>query len=362
MSTTDGTFWTPLGAPTTPVSAFEPSIAYSGPPGTVTAPPSYPSTSSWSSRGISAHDMPLVNEQLIHPTSREDSTSFGLPLSRRRQTAFVHGAYVDATYLGESASSVPLNPAQPTNENLDFATQRVNSTRSGSGIAVTYLLGPQTGHSVYTDAGYLWTSEENSSMRDPSLQSYSTQSLSPALSTDQNPLQSPKLEQEDSDSSPKQSNNTPSESRKKPRRKTHNAIEKRYRVKLNEKIAELRDSIPSLRQQANITPSGSPVGESSVDQGAAQKINKANILEKATEYVKHLEDCNRRLQTELHQARAELRPQCHHPSHLMPQQNFPGQRTSHDSGYGLDIGPLRQGHNDGFYSVDDFGSDDVRQL
>lgn len=85
-------------------------------------------------------------------------------------------------------------------------------------------------------------------------------------------------------------------SRKKPRRKAHNAIERRYRIRLNEKIAELRDSIPSLR----VTPR-SPSDGNSKDEliGSAHKVNKANVLEKATEYIKSLEMCNRRLQEEL---------------------------------------------------------------
>lgn len=85
-------------------------------------------------------------------------------------------------------------------------------------------------------------------------------------------------------------------SRKKPRRKAHNAIERRYRIRLNEKIAELRDSIPSLRVNP-ISPSDGNPKDDLV--GSAHKVNKANVLEKATEYIKSLEMCNRRLQEEL---------------------------------------------------------------
>ena len=93
-----------------------------------------------------------------------------------------------------------------------------------------------------------------------------------------------------------------SDKRKKPRRKAHNAIEKRYRIRLNEKIAELRDSIPSLRQNPNSPFSGSPKADQggSCDVASVHKVNKANVLEKATEYIKSLEHCNRRLQVELH--------------------------------------------------------------
>lgn len=89
----------------------------------------------------------------------------------------------------------------------------------------------------------------------------------------------------------------------KPRRTAHNAIEKRYRIRLNDKIAELRDSIPSLRAQPVTNLDGTPEDEFDdplSERPSVNKVNKANVLEKATEYVKHLENCNRRLEAELH--------------------------------------------------------------
>ncbi|KAJ5648627.1 hypothetical protein N7490_004999 [Penicillium lividum] len=81
------------------------------------------------------------------------------------------------------------------------------------------------------------------------------------------------------------------------KKRAHNVIEKRYRANLNEKIAELRDSVPSLRtKNAN--------GDSNEDEDdaegaqAANKLNKASILSKATEYIKHLEIRNKRLEDE----------------------------------------------------------------
>lgn len=94
----------------------------------------------------------------------------------------------------------------------------------------------------------------------------------------------------------------PAGKRKKTRRKAHNAIERRYRSRLNQKIAELRDSIPCLRAK---------VESEAVRQGrfdhltesssAALKVNKADVLEKATEYVKQLENANRKLEAQLQQ-------------------------------------------------------------
>lgn len=322
--------------------------------------------SSWgSSRDLMSHEISLVNGQSIYSTAPAGFPGFDQPPTSRRQTAFAHGAYVEASYLGDNVTSpMSLDFIQSATDLPMSGPQAISARRSGNrvspiGTPVDFF-GPHTGHSVHTDPGFAWASEENQPIRASSLQSYSAQSLSPALSNDQNPLQSPKLEDEDSDSSPKRSGGTQGEGRKKPRRKTHNAIEKRYRVKLNEKIAELRDSIPTLRQTVPSTPGGSPIGEGSrTDLVASQKINKANILEKATEYVKHLESCNRRLQSELQQARAES---SQHASHSMPHPPFTSPESGHDpANFAFDTGPpRRQGHGEGYYPVPGLYPDDVR--
>ncbi|KAJ5780715.1 hypothetical protein N7457_005875 [Penicillium paradoxum] len=82
------------------------------------------------------------------------------------------------------------------------------------------------------------------------------------------------------------------------KKRAHNVIEKRYRANLNDKIAELRDSVPSLRQIKNRT-GGSPDEDDETEGGnGASKLNKASILSKATEYIKHLEIRNKRLEDE----------------------------------------------------------------
>lgn len=122
-----------------------------------------------------------------------------------------------------------------------------------------------------------------------------------------------------------------SDKRKKPRRKAHNAIEKRYRIRLNEKIAELRDSIPSLRQNPGSPFHGSP----KTDQGglcdvtSVHKVNKANVLEKATEYIKSLELCNRRLQVELHRV-LNLSRGVPPARPIPPMMNYPMLENGHD--------------------------------
>ena len=78
---------------------------------------------------------------------------------------------------------------------------------------------------------------------------------------------------------------------------SHNMIEKRYRTNLNDKIAVLRDCVPSLRV---MTRSGGEVEEYDDAEDLegltpAHKLNKATILSKATEYIRHLEKRNKQL-------------------------------------------------------------------
>lgn len=96
---------------------------------------------------------------------------------------------------------------------------------------------------VKTEAQYITPGPEDChSIQDLSVQSHSAPSLSPALSTDFACQLSPKSERDDE---ALQTTGALGEPKKKPRRKTHNAIEKRYRTRLNDKITELRDSIPT---------------------------------------------------------------------------------------------------------------------
>lgn len=84
-------------------------------------------------------------------------------------------------------------------------------------------------------------------------------------------------------------------------------IEKRYRNNLNDKIAALRDAVPSLRVAAyrlehGQTPEDVEVDEDLADElgglAPAQKLNKATILSKAAEYIMHLERMNKELADE----------------------------------------------------------------
>lgn len=71
---------------------------------------------------------------------------------------------------------------------------------------------------------------------------------------------------------------------------SHNMIERKYRTNINTKILELRDAVPSLRIAAG---SGGNITVADLEGLApASKLNKASVLTKATEYIKHLEQKN----------------------------------------------------------------------
>lgn len=75
-------------------------------------------------------------------------------------------------------------------------------------------------------------------------------------------------------------------------KRSHNAIEKRYRTNLNHKIAALRDAVPSLRKLR-------AAAADDVDgPGLAHKLNKATVLSSTIEYIQHLESRNQRLEEE----------------------------------------------------------------
>jgi hypothetical protein len=103
------------------------------------------------------------------------------------------------------------------------------------------------------------------------------------------------------DDSPPDSKTLPSKKR------SHNVIEKRYRANLNEKIAELRDSIPSLRAASKQINGSSPGNDDADGLVAANKLNKASILSKATDYIRHLELRNSRLEEENKALKTRLR-------------------------------------------------------
>jgi hypothetical protein len=88
------------------------------------------------------------------------------------------------------------------------------------------------------------------------------------------------------------------------RKRGHNAIEKRYRTNLNDKINCLRQGIPSLSRRSSSDTKSDDEGEDSEAEGmdsktGQQKYGKAAILTRALEYIKHLETTTQRLGSEV---------------------------------------------------------------
>lgn len=76
------------------------------------------------------------------------------------------------------------------------------------------------------------------------------------------------------------------------KRKAHNTVEKRYRMNLNAKIAELGDCIPSLRTATSTSTSVSDeddaLGREGLPSSCSQNFKKGEVLAKATEYILEL--------------------------------------------------------------------------
>ena len=80
---------------------------------------------------------------------------------------------------------------------------------------------------------------------------------------------------------------------------SHNMIEKRYRLKLNDKILSLRNAVPALRNDTQEDPA-------TLDSIRALKLNKGTVLTKATEYIKQLEQEKESLEAEVARLKHEL--------------------------------------------------------
>lgn len=101
---------------------------------------------------------------------------------------------------------------------------------------------------------------------------------------------------------------------------SHNMIEKKYRTNINSKILALRDAVPSLRVAAG----SKDVSLADLDGlTPASKLNKASVLTKATEYIKHLERRNAILKDQNIQLQRLIQEANLHPNGYRHVQSIP---------------------------------------
>jgi hypothetical protein len=125
------------------------------------------------------------------------------------------------------------------------------------------------------------TPQQESKLRDiampPQAQEYPaspSSTSSPEPCTDNIKKRKSSVEDDDEEDSP-----PPSRGGKNPpvKKTAHNMIEKRYRTNLNDKIAALRDSVPSLRVMSKRNSRGQEVEEDLQGLTPAHKLNKVSI-------------------------------------------------------------------------------------
>ncbi|CAG8556743.1 2297_t:CDS:2 [Paraglomus occultum] len=95
--------------------------------------------------------------------------------------------------------------------------------------------------------------------------------------------------------------NTTAQPTKQQKKIAHNAIERRYRNNINDRINELKNVVPALNHHKHKdTKEIDDEEEAEEIDGipAATKLNKATILRKATEYIIHLRKINQRFKEE----------------------------------------------------------------
>ncbi|KEZ43200.1 Uncharacterized protein SAPIO_CDS4873 [Scedosporium apiospermum] len=240
--------------------------------------PEFPSTDSFDSPILSAR-FPTSTSPAVNP----------LDLAKRETDtiAFVDGSFDDLqTPLFDNIDTAPANPISSKSRKIKASSTA--ATRNN----VLEALSPTT-----TDEG------RYPSRKRKSLASASETSSSSARSSLAPP--SPPLAPVTSRRTSGGSSSTTE--RGQPKKTAHNMIEKRYRNNLNDKIAALRDAVPSLRVAAYRLENGQTPEDAELEDDVtselgglapAQKLNKATILSKAAEYILHLERKNKELADE----------------------------------------------------------------
>ncbi|PNS16570.1 Sterol regulatory element-binding protein 1 [Sphaceloma murrayae] len=272
-----------------------------------------PDNSSKDSTDSPSHDSTTVdglpwldgNATLAPPLIVDDSsfTDFSSGLDSSALNFSTHGQTVDPFIFGNEAPIPPLldgleNDTNKRLETLPWPSTEVPSQPVKPNTFLTTDVARRKSNSPTT------TSPIDSHLPSPASH---MQTHSSASSLSPQPAQPPKKKagrKRKSEMATKEG--TGSGEGEPPVKKTsHNVIEKRYRNNLNDKILELRDSVPSLRAMAK--PNGEEDDSEELDGLApAHKLNKSTIMAKATEYIKHLEKRNKTLADEMAAMKSRL--------------------------------------------------------
>jgi hypothetical protein len=186
--------------------------------------------------------------------------------------------------------------------------------------------------------------QQESKLRDIAMpQSKQEYPASPSSTSSPEPENRRKRKSSVEDDDDEEDSPPPSNGRHPPVKKTaHNMIEKRYRTNLNDKIAALRDSVPSLRVMSKRNSRGEDIQEDLQGLTPAHKLNKATVLSKATEYIAHLEKRNKYLQKENASLKSRvdafeiLVMSRQAPNNKQPQRNSMNRQAGPSRGYSMD--------------------------
>lgn len=241
------------------------------------------------------------NSQLREPLLGLQSTDIPTSAPQMNNTAFSFGGDIDTQtafeFEGNALSSPSTGEAQQQN---GFYSPPMWGQQQQQQAGANALFSPQGYDQSGLSSAVAPPLSTPSLHHSPSSQHDGRTSSSSAQSSPEPILENPKKRKSSSDDSDKPSLNK--KDKQPPVKKTaHNMIEKRYRTNLNDKIAALRDSVPSLRVMSR--PNGGNEEDDDPEDleglTPAHKLNKATVLSKATEYIRHLEKRNKRLQDDV---------------------------------------------------------------
>lgn len=279
---------------------------------------------------------------------------------QQQQQAPVQQFYTQQLFPQQQLQQSQQIPVQPLFEaNLlenDRKSSSLSTTNSGYHSAASNVLSPVSNNSIssaHTSPEYA----PNIKQEEDSLPHASISSASSSVHAGIN-----------ASASTITSKNSKSIKSQKKDKCSHNMIEKKYRTNINSKILALRDAVPSLRIAIGDSKDISIADLEGLT--PASKLNKASVLTKATEYIKHLEKKNDILKnqnielqriiqeanTRQHQHQHQQLHQQHQHQHqplqqqynMNPQQGFGFVPNMHEQSYNTTVNIPQQSYGNNF--------------